>query len=44
LKDDSLADLDNLPEPTDLAEEIIENIESGLNNFRNVVAALGRRA
>lgn len=42
LKDDSLADLDNLPEPSDLAEEIIENIEAGLVNFRNVVAALGK--
>lgn len=40
LKDESLANLDNLPEPADLAEEIIENIESGLNNFRNVAAAL----
>ena len=40
LKDKSLADLDNLPEPKDLAEEIIENIEAGLQNFRNVAAAL----
>lgn len=32
--------LDNLPEPEILAEEIIENIEAGLTNFRNVVAAL----
>ena len=40
LKDDSLADLDNLPEPADLAEEIIENIEAGLASFRTVAAAL----
>ncbi|HLS29160.1 MAG TPA: hypothetical protein VK041_10950 [Opitutales bacterium] len=40
LKDQSLADLDNLPEPEDLAEEIIENIEAGLANFRAVAAAL----
>ena len=40
LKDDSLTDLDNLPEPADLAEEIIENIEAGLSNFRAVAAAL----
>ena len=40
LKDDSLADLDNLPEPADLAEEIIENIEAGLANFRTVAATL----
>jgi type I restriction enzyme M protein len=41
LKDRSLADLDNLPDPKDLAEEIVENIEAGLGNFRNVLAALG---
>jgi type I restriction enzyme M protein len=40
LKDDSLADLDNLPEPMDLAEEIIDNIEAGLFSFRAVAAAL----
>lgn len=40
LKDDSLADLDNLPEPADLAEDIIENIEAGLESFRIVAAAL----
>jgi type I restriction enzyme M protein len=42
LKDDSLADLDNLPEPEILADEIIENIEAGLANFRAVVATLSR--
>ena len=31
LKDKSLTDLDNLPEPDELAEEIIENLEAGLN-------------
>jgi len=40
LKDKSLADLDNLPEPEILAEEIIENIEAGLSSFRSVVASL----
>ena len=40
LKDKSLADLDNLPEPDDLAEEIIENLEAGLNSFRQIAAAL----
>ncbi len=40
LKDKSLADLDNLPEPDTLAEEIIENMEAGLNSFREVLAAL----
>ncbi len=42
LKDDSLTDLDNLPEPGVLADEIIENIEAGLANFRSVAASLGK--
>lgn len=42
LKDDSLTDLDNLPEPADLAEEIIENLEAGLASFRAVAASLGK--
>lgn len=41
LKDKSLADLDNLPEPDVLAEEIIENMEAGLNSFRTVLSDLG---
>ncbi|XXJ18890.1 N-6 DNA methylase [Desulfovibrio caledoniensis] len=40
LKDSSLADMDNLPEPDVLAEEIIENIEASLVNFKNVLSAL----
>jgi type I restriction enzyme M protein len=44
LKDDSLTNLDNLPEPADLAEEIIENIEAGLANFRTVAATLAQSA
>ncbi|NMG46025.1 N-6 DNA methylase [Aromatoleum toluvorans] len=40
LKDKSLADLDNLPEPDELAGEIIDNLEAGLNSFREVAAAL----
>ena len=40
LKDKSLTDLDNLPEPDDLAEEIIENLEAGLSSFREVLAGL----
>jgi type I restriction enzyme M protein len=42
LKDKSLTDLDNLPEPDELAEEIIENLEAGLNSFREVLAGLER--
>jgi type I restriction enzyme M protein len=40
LKDKSLADLDNLPEPDELAAEIIENLEAGLNSFREIINAL----
>ncbi|BBJ23392.1 type I restriction-modification system subunit M [Candidatus Nitrotoga sp. AM1P] len=40
LKDKSLADLDNLPEPDELALEIIDNLEAGLNSFREIAAAL----
>ena len=43
LKDKSLTDLDNLPEPNELAEEIIENLEAGLNSFREVLTGLGGR-
>ena len=43
LKDKNLTDFDNLPEPDDLAEEIIENLESGLESFRQVLAGLGAR-
>jgi hypothetical protein len=35
-----LTDLDSLPEPDDLAEEIIENLEAGLNSFMPVLAGL----
>lgn len=40
LKDKSLTNLDNLPEPDELAEEIMENLEAGLNSFREVLAGL----
>ena len=42
LKDKSLADLDNLPNPDELALEIVENLESALGSFRDVVRALGK--
>lgn len=40
LKDKSLTDLDNLPDPDILATEIIENLESGLNSFREIIETL----
>ena len=40
LKDKSLADLDNLPDPDVLAGEIIENIEAGLESFREIMGTI----
>lgn len=40
LKDDSLIDLDNLPDPELLIDDIIENIESALTNFRAIKESL----
>ena len=40
LKDKSLADLDNLPDPDILANEIIENIEAGLESFKEIMDVL----
>ena len=40
IKDKSLADLDNLPAPDVLAEEIIENLQGALESFRELQAAL----
>ncbi len=40
LKDKSLADLDNLPDPDILANEIIENIEAGLESFKEIMVTL----
>jgi type I restriction enzyme M protein len=40
LKDKSLADLDNLPDPDELALEIVENLEASLESFRSVIASL----
>lgn len=42
VKDQSLTDLDNLPDPDVLALEIIDNIESGLASFREIVSELDR--
>lgn len=40
LKDKSLADLDNLPDPDILATEIIENIEAGLESFKAIMETI----
>ena len=40
LKDDSLSDLDNLPNPNELALSIVENLEAALSSFRTVAGQL----
>lgn len=40
IKDKSLADLDNLPDPDELAEDIIDNIAAALENFREIMMKL----
>ena len=40
IKDKSLADLDNLPNPDVLAGEIIDNLETAMESFREIIAEL----
>ena len=40
IKDESLADLDNLPEPNEIASKIVENVEAALESFREVLNGL----
>lgn len=40
VKDKSLADLDNLPDPDVLATDIIENLQSALTSFNELMASL----
>lgn len=40
LRDKSLADMDNLPDPDELAGDIIENIEASLEAFKEIREAL----
>ena len=40
-KDESLEDIENLPEPEVLAHEIVENLEAALEQFRGIEEALG---
>jgi type I restriction enzyme M protein len=43
LKDKSLADLDNLPDPDVLASDIIENLESAVESFKEIMASINGR-
>lgn len=42
IKDKSLADLDNLPSPDELAGDIIENLQSALDSFRELQVQLNK--
>ena len=42
IKDKSLADLNNLPSPDELADDIIENLQSALDSFQELKAQLGK--
>ena len=43
IKDDSLEDLENLPEPKIIAEEITENLESALDSMKQILASLNSK-
>jgi type I restriction enzyme M protein len=43
IRDKSLADLDNLPDPDVLATEIVENLEAGLESFRKIIESLNEK-
>ena len=40
IKDMSLTDLDNQPDPDVLAEEIIDNLQAGIDSFREIMLSL----
>jgi type I restriction enzyme M protein len=40
IKDKSLTDLDNLPDPDVLAEEIIDNLQAGIESFKEIMATI----
>ena len=43
IKDKSLADLDNLPSPDELAADIIENLQSALDSFQALQGQLNKK-
>ena len=44
LKDESLADSDNLPPPEVIAQEIVDDLEAALEQFRLIAEDLGSKA
>lgn len=43
IKDKSLADLDNLPDPDEIAADIIENLESALEGFKEILSNISEQ-
>jgi type I restriction enzyme M protein len=43
LKDESLEASDNLPDPDVIAQEIVEDLEAALEQFREIVGDLGEK-
>jgi len=43
LKDESLEASDNLPDPDVIAQEIVEDLEVALEQFREILTDLGER-
>ena len=41
LRDESLSDSDNLPDPDVLAQEIVDDLEAALGQFREIATDLG---
>ncbi len=44
LRDESLEESDNLPDPDVLAQEIVEDLEAALEQFREIATDLGAEA
>ena len=42
IKDKSLADLDNLPDPDVLASDIIDNLQSAIDSFNALMGTLNK--
>ena len=43
LRDESLEDSDNLPDPDVLAQEIVDDLEAALEQFREIATDLNRK-
>jgi len=41
LRDESLSESDNLPDPDVIAQEIVEDLEAALEQFREIATDLG---